>query len=62
MRSFDLLIGTFGSPCFMAVSPHKALISVQGPGIIKDRNLSTLALIDLEISDISDIVAFCVLR
>ena len=43
---------------FYAVSPHKALISVQGSGIKKDRNLIAISPIDLEISDINDIVAF----
>ena len=56
MRSFDDWYVRFST--FYAVSPHKALISVKGSGIEKDRNLIAIAPIDLEISDINDIVAF----
>ena len=40
------------------MSPHKALISVEGSGIEKDRDLITIAPIDLKMSDVNDIVAF----
>jgi len=56
MRSFDDWYIRFST--FYTVSPHKALISVKGSGIQKDRELITIAPIDLEMSDINDIVAF----
>ena len=56
MRSFDDWYVRFAT--FYAVSPHKALISVEGSGIKKDRSLITIAPIDLKMSDINDIVAF----
>ena len=56
MRSFDDWYIRFST--FYAVSPHKALISVEGSGIKKDRALITIAPIDLRMDDINDIVAF----
>jgi hypothetical protein len=56
MRSFDDWYVRFST--FYTVSPHKALISVKGSGIEKDRELITIAPIDLQMSDINDIVAF----
>ena len=56
MRSFEDWYTRFSA--FYAVSPHKALISVEGSGIEKDRDLITIAPIDLKMSDINDIVAF----
>ena len=56
MRSFDDWYIRFST--FYAVSPHKALISVEGSGIEKDRALITIAPIDLKMDDINDIVAF----
>jgi hypothetical protein len=56
MRSFDDWYVRFST--FYTVSPHRALISVKGSGIEKDRELITIAPIDLVISDINDIVAF----
>ena len=56
MRSFDDWFLRFST--FYTVSPHKALISVNGSGIEKDRELITIAPIDLEMTDINDIVAF----
>ena len=56
MRSFDDWYIRFST--FYAVSPHKALISVEGSGIEKDRALITIAPIDLRMDDINDIVAF----
>ena len=56
MRSFDDWYVRFST--FYTVSPHKALISVKGSGIEKDRELIAIAPIDLKMSDINDIVAF----
>jgi hypothetical protein len=56
MRSFDDWYIRFSR--FYAVSPHKALISVEGSGIEKNRALITIAPIDLQMDDINDIVAF----
>ena len=56
MRSFEDWYTRFSA--FYAVSPHKALISVEGSGIEKDRDLITIAPIDLKMSDVNDIVAF----
>ena len=56
MRSFDDWLLRFST--FYTVSPHKALISVNGSGIEKNRELITIAPIDLELTDINDIVAF----
>lgn len=56
MRSFDDWYIRFST--FYAVSPHKALISVEGSGIEKNRALITIAPIDLQMDDINDIVAF----
>ena len=56
MRGFDDWYLRFST--FYTVSPHKALISVKGSGIEKDRELITIAPIDLQMSDINDIVAF----
>jgi len=56
MRSFDDWLLRFST--FYTVSPHKALISVKGSGIKKNRELITIAPIDLEMTDINDIVAF----
>ena len=56
MRSFDDWYLRFST--FYTVSPHKALISVKGSGIEKNRELITIAPIDLQMSDINDIVAF----
>ena len=56
MRTFDDWYIRFST--FYAVSPHKALISVEGSGIEKNRALITIAPIDLQMDDINDIVAF----
>ena len=56
MRSFDDWYLRFST--FYTVSPHKALISVKGSGIETNRELITIAPIDLQMSDINDIVAF----
>ena len=56
MRSFDDWYLRFST--FYTVSPHKALISVKGSGIEQNRRLITIAPIDLQMSDINDIVAF----
>ena len=56
MRSFDDWHIRFST--FYAVSPHKALISVEGSGIEKNRALITIAPIDLQMDDVNDIVAF----
>ena len=56
MRTFDDWYIRFSR--FYAVSPHKALISVEGSGIEKNRALITIAPIDLQMDDINDIVAF----
>ena len=56
MRSFNDWHLRFST--FYTVSPHKALISVKGSGIEQDRALITIAPIDLQMSDINDIVAF----
>ncbi len=56
MRTFDDWHIRFST--FYAVSPHKALISVEGSGIEKNRALITIAPIDLQMDDINDIVAF----
>ncbi len=56
MRTFDDWYIRFSK--FYAVSPHKALISVEGSGIEKNRALITIAPIDLQMDDINDIVAF----
>ena len=56
MRTFDDWYIRFSM--FYAVSPHKALISVEGSGIEKNRALITIAPIDLQMDDINDIVAF----
>jgi hypothetical protein len=56
MRSCDDWFLRFST--FYTVSPHKALISVKGSGIEQDRGLITIAPIDLQMSDINDIVAF----
>ncbi len=56
MRGFDDWFVRFSS--FYTVSPHKALISVQGSGISKDRDLIPIAPIDLTIEQVNDIVAF----
>ena len=56
MRSFDDWHIRFST--FYAVSPHKALISVEGSGIEKIRELITIAPIDLQMDDVNDIVAF----
>ncbi len=56
MRSFDDWYIRFSR--FYAVSPHKALISVEGSGIEKNRALITIAPIDLQMDDVNDIVAF----
>lgn len=56
MRGFDDWFVRFSS--FYTVSPHKALISVRGSGIEKDRELITIAPIDLTIEQVNDIVAF----
>jgi len=56
MRGFDDWFLRFSS--FFTVSPHKALIIVQGSGIEKDESLITIAPIELTMTDINDIVAF----
>ena len=56
MRSFDDWYLRFST--FYTVSPHKALISVKGSGIEMNRELIAIAPIDLQMSDINDIVAF----
>lgn len=56
MRGFDDWYVRFLS--FYAVSPHKALITVEGSGIEKDPDLITIAPIELRIEQVNDIVAF----
>ena len=56
MRAFDDWYIRFST--FYAANPHKALISVTGSGIEKDRDMIAIAPIDMEIEDINHIVAF----
>jgi hypothetical protein len=56
MRSFDDWLVRFSR--FYAVSPHKALIIVEGSGISKDPSLISMEPIRLTLEEVNDIVAF----
>lgn len=56
MRSFDDWYVRFSR--FYAVSPHKALIIVEGSGITKDESLISMQPIRLSVNEVNDIVAF----
>jgi hypothetical protein len=56
MRSFEDWFIRFSR--FYAVSPHKALIIVEGSGITKDPSLISMQPIRLSVAEVNDIVAF----
>ena len=58
MRSFDDWYIRFST--FYVVSPHKALISVEGSGIEKDRALITIAPIDLKWTTSTILLRLCI--